>query len=327
MNKNRKFAGRLAWVAASLLGMTSALAVAQDAAPVKPLPAEMQPLTPKSLLLDVARVGTRFIAVGERGAIIASNDGTQWAQLEVPVRSALTAVSFVDDKNGWAAGHDAAIVHSTDGGRSWALQHFDPALEKPVLDLLALDAQHVFAVGAYGLLLETRDGGTSWTQLDISGFNPDELHFNAISRLANGDLYIAGEQGLMALSTDGGASWKSQKSPYDGSYFGVLPHGAKGAIVFGLRGNIYVSDDVRGGSWKKLDSGTVASLFGGTPKPGGGVVLVGLNGVILDVATSGAVHPLRAPAGTPLSGAIVADNALIAVGESGVQRISLANGR
>lgn len=322
MNKSRKFA----WAAASLLTLASAGAMAQDAAVVKPLPAEIQPLTPKSLLLDVTRVGSRFIAVGERGAIIASNDGAQWTQLAVPVRSALTAVSFVDDKNGWAAGHDAAIVHSTDGGRSWALQHFDPALEKPVLDILALDAQHVFAVGAYGLLLESRDGGTSWNQLDVTGFNPDELHFNAIAKLANGDLYIAGEQGLMAVSTDGGASWKAQKSPYDGSYFGVLPRGGKGAIVFGLRGNVYVSDDARSDNWKRLDSGTVASLFGGTLKPDGGAVLVGLNGLILNVDVSGSVRALRAPSGTPLSGAIVDDAGLIAVGESGVQRISLANG-
>ena len=312
-----------AWVAASLLLGVSVAVGAQDAAPAKPMPAEIQPLTAKSLLLDVTRAGERVVAVGERGAIIVSNDGAQWTQVPVPVRSALTSVAFADAQNGWAAGHDAAIVHTTDGGRNWTLQNFDPALEKPVLDLLVLDARHVLAVGAYGLLLESRDAGASWTPIDVSGFNPEEFHFNAITQLANGDLYIAGEQGLMALSTDGGASWKAQTSPYEGSYFGVLPHGAKGAIVFGLRGNVYVTDDARSASWKRLDSGTVASLFGGALKPAGGAVLVGLNGVILDVDAGGSVRASRTPAGTPLSAVLVDATRVLAVGESGAQRISL----
>ena len=316
------------WMAALLAAGASLLAHAQDgevpAPPVRPMPAEIMPLTPKSLLLDIDRAGSRYIAVGERGAIIASRDGAQWAQLPVPVRSAFTSVSFVDAEHGWAAGHDAAIVRSEDGGRSWQLQNFQPELNKPVLDLLALDPQRAIAVGGYGLMLRTQDGGAHWQQVELAAANPDEMHLNAIARLGNGDLFIAGEQGLLLLSGDGGASWKKQNTPYEGSFFGVLPRGDKGALIFGLRGNIYLSDDVRAGSWRKIESGTVASMFGGTATAEGGEVLVGLNGVVLKITAGGAVQQLRAPAGTPLSAAIVDPRAgLIAVGESGVQRIAL----
>lgn len=291
---------------------------------VKPMPAEIMPRTPQSLLLDIENTGEHLIAVGDRGAIIASNDGKDWTQVEVPVRAALTSVAFADPQHGWAAGHDAAIVHTEDGGRSWKLQNFQPELEKPVLGLLALDAQHCIAVGAYGLLMETKDGGTTWNEVDSHGFDEDELHLNAIAKLNNGDLFIAGEQGLLAFSTDAGASWQKQASPYEGSFFGVLPHGEKGALIYGLRGNVYVSDDARSGKWTKLDTGTVASFFGGAAIPGDGEVLVGLNGAVLVVASSGGAKLLRAPAGTPLSGVVpYGDGFFLAVGESGVQPLSV----
>lgn len=298
-----------------------------DTAPavaVKPMPAEIMPLTPKSLLLGVENTGDHLIAVGDRGAIIASNNGKDWAQVEVPVRSALTAVAFADPQHGWAAGHDAAIVHTDDGGQTWKLQNFQPELEKPVLGLLALDAQRCIAVGAYGLLLETQDGGQTWNPVDSHGFDEDELHLNSIGKLSNGDLMIAGEQGLLAISTDGGQTWTKQASPYEGSFFGVLPHGDKGALIYGLRGNVYVSDDARSAKWTQLETGTVASMFGGAAIPGDGNVLVGLNGVIMVVSQDDKVQLLRSPDGTPLSDVVpYGDNTFLAVGESGVQPISV----
>src|SRR3546814_11876387 len=77
--------------AAALLGATvSTAAWTQDAeseaaqAPavaIKPMPAEIMPLTPQSLLLGVVNTGDHLIAVGDRGAIIASNNGKDWAQV------------------------------------------------------------------------------------------------------------------------------------------------------------------------------------------------------------------------------------------------------
>lgn len=312
-------AGSAAWAQDEAAGESS-----EKQGAVKPMPAEIMPRTPESLLLDIKNTGEHLIAVGDRGAIIVSNNGKDWAQVEVPVRAALTAVAFADPKHGWAAGHDAAIVHTDDGGRTWKLQNFQPELEKPVLSLLALDAQHALAVGAYGLMLETTDAGSTWNEVDTHGFDEDELHLNAIAKLNNGDLFIAGEQGLLAISTDAGANWQKQESPYDGSYFGVLPHGEKGAIIFGLRGNVYLSDDARSGKWTQVQTGTVASMFGGAAVPGDGEVLVGLNGVILAVSADGKVETLQSPAGTPLSGVLPYGDALLAVGESGVQPIPLS---
>ena len=56
----------------------------------------------------------------------------------------------------WAGvGHDAAILHTADGGSTWDLQHWDPELEKPLFDVWFEDDTHGVAIGAYGLFLET----------------------------------------------------------------------------------------------------------------------------------------------------------------------------
>ena len=76
-----------------------------------------------SLLLDVTRAGNRFVAVGENGYILYSDDrGEHWRQASVPVRVTLTSVVFPTPEKGWAVGHDAVILHSRDGGVTWTKQ-------------------------------------------------------------------------------------------------------------------------------------------------------------------------------------------------------------
>lgn len=304
-------------------------AVAEAEAPaveIKPRAAELMPLTAQSLLLDVVSAGDKLVAVGDRGGIIISTDGANWTQAQVPVRAALTAVHFPDPNNGWAVGHDAAIVRTQDGGLTWTLQNFKPELEKPFLDVYFLDANRGFAVGAYGLLYATTDGGQTWTEPEAPAIREEELHFNAITRLGNGELFIAGESGMLAVSSDG-EKWQRLSSPYDSSLFGALPVGDKGALIFGLRGNAYLSRDVRAGKWTRLETNSVASMFGGAALPGGELAMVGLNGVILIVNVSGdasgKVRGLQSSTGTPLSNAIARNGGLLAVGESGVQTIKL----
>jgi photosystem II stability/assembly factor-like uncharacterized protein len=262
------------------------------------------------------------VAVGDRGGIILSADGKDWTQVNVPVRAALTAVHFPTPSSGWAVGHDATIVATTDGGQTWKLQHFNAEFEKPFLDVLFLDASRGFAVGAYGLFMKTEDAGATWAEVDAS-IREEELHFNSLIRLGNGHLFIAGESGMLAVSGDDGATWTRLTSPYESSLFGALPVGEKGALIFGLRGNVYLAQDVRSNKWTQLQTDSVASMFGGTVLPDGRLAMVGLNGVILLADPAGQVSAVQSPAGTPLSSAVPVDGRLLAVGESGVQNLAL----
>ena len=235
-------------------------------------------LASRSLLLDAVSDGNRIIAVGDRGHVLVSDDGGDlWTQVPVPTRSMLTAVAMPDSKNVWAVGHDAIILHSADGGRTWVRQYYAPDLESPLFDVWFENDKHGLAVGAYGLVLQTLDGGRTWDRLYPV---EEENHWNGIAMGSDGTLYVAAEFGLVFRSLDGGKTWEAIRTPYEGSFFGLIPLPDGTLIVFGLRGNIYKSGD-RGETWTKVPTGTTASLFGGTLIPDGTVVLAGRSGTVL----------------------------------------------
>ena len=104
------------------------------------------------LLNDAARIGNRVVAVGDRGYIVVSDsNGESWERAKTPANlPMLTALYFSDAKTGWAVGHDAVILKTADEGSSWT-QAFAAATEqKPLMDIIFIDANIGFAVGAYG---------------------------------------------------------------------------------------------------------------------------------------------------------------------------------
>lgn len=148
-----------------LLWSLCGLAAAQE---IDPQPAAQARLAAEALTLDVVQAGQRYIAVGERGHVLISTDGRSWNQAEfVPVQATLTRATFAGGRL-WAVGHDSTIIHSRDIGRTWALQHFEPEWEKPLLDVHFFNANQGLAIGAYGLYMRTEDAGSNWEVLAMA---------------------------------------------------------------------------------------------------------------------------------------------------------------
>ena len=116
------------------------------------------------LLTDAARIGNRVVAVGDRGYIVYSdNNGTSWQRAKTPPNTPLlTAIYFLDDKTGWAVGHDSTILTTIDRGESWSKVFSAADDQKPLMDVTFVDANRGFAVGAYGAFYGTSDGGKTW---------------------------------------------------------------------------------------------------------------------------------------------------------------------
>lgn len=266
----------VAALAAILWCFLGATALAQPDADVEwSVPA---PLASRSLLLDAARAGDAVVAVGERGHILISEDrGESWTQARVPTRATLTGVWFHDRNRGWAVGHDAVILRTTDGGATWTRIQWEPDDEVPFLDVWFSDAENGLAIGAYGLFYVTTDGGQTWTEERVI---EDDFHFNQIAVSDAGRLYIAAEAGNAYRSDDGGVSWTLLDPGYPGSLFGVLPLEGDEVLLFGLRGHLFRSEDA-GETWTALETGTTAMLNSGARLDDGRIVIVGLGGVVL----------------------------------------------
>ncbi|THF60368.1 WD40/YVTN/BNR-like repeat-containing protein [Pseudothauera rhizosphaerae] len=340
-------------LAASLLTLhpyTVALAAAQ-ATPLD-RPAQISRLAVHGALLDVAEVGGRLVAVGERGHVLLSDDdGRNWTQAEVPVSVTLTAVHFADRQTGWSVGHGGVVLQTVDGGDRWArqtdgralggallealraaraagdtaladkLQRFiDEGPDKPLLDVLFLDGKRGFAVGAYGLVLATDDGGKRWRVACELLDSDEDRHIYAIRKLGNA-LYLAGEQGLLYRSTDGGNRFARLESPVEGSWFGLI--GASDELLlFGLRGALWHSDD-GGGHWQRLPVDTKYSFAAGLVLAGQGFLLADDGGGLWQFAGGGTPHRLENGARFPLTGlTLAADGGVVASGFAGTLRFA-----
>jgi photosystem II stability/assembly factor-like uncharacterized protein len=255
----------------------------------------ISPLADKSLLLASDQSGGLSVVVGERGHILYSNNNQEWTQASVETRQTLTNVFMLNEKTGWAVGHDAIILKTTDAAKTWRKVFSDVKEEAPLLDIFFKDELNGVAIGAYSLLYVTADGGLSWnkTELNLSDINNKKMeensleftdvfdfHLNDIAYAGEGRFYIATEAGHILRSDDDTNSWQDLASPYHGSFFGVLPLSFNDVLVYGLRGHLYRSSDA-GESWQQIESHSKEMLTDAVQLSNGDIVVTGLAGTLL----------------------------------------------
>lgn len=284
-----------------------------DAAFLDPLdtPAERARIPERQPILATAKAGSRLLGVGMRGLIIASDDaGLTWQQQVSPVQSDLTGLTFPTPLLGWAVGHDGVILHSEDGGHNWtrqldgrsAAKHFadyyrsrittgeqglapymaeiernfqaGPVL--PYLDVYFVDADTGYAIGSFGMLATTTDGGKNWVPALERIDNPDFLNLNSF-RSIGGTLYIAGEHGMVYRLDRAKGYFTRIKTGYAGSYFGLAGNESR-ILAYGLRGTVYCSAD-KGSTWTLSRTPAPVTVTDGSPASNGQIILVTQGGM------------------------------------------------
>jgi len=114
-------------------------------------------------------VGNRAVAVGQGGLVLvsASSGGVRWGFADLKLRpETLACMDFhavaCRGDHIWVAGRPGSVVmHSADRGATWQMQPTKVGL--PLNGLHFLNERHGWAVGELGTVMNTTDGGQTWT--------------------------------------------------------------------------------------------------------------------------------------------------------------------
>ena len=318
------------------------------------------------LLTDIVRINKRLVAVGDRGYIVYSDDNAKaWSRANTPANMPLPLLNaiYASDANTlWAVGHDSHILKSIDQGANWLSAYMSSKDMRPLMDIVFIDANTGFAVGAYGAFYETSDAGKIWALRKVIPANvplarspskaaasasdklgsrannavadevadeerglDEDKHLNAIIKLSDSRLLIVGEAGMILLSEDNGKTWSRIVSPYQGSFFGAVMADTGAVVIFGLRGNAYFAADNTLSNLSPIATNTKSSLMGATRLPNGHIIITGLSGTVLQSTDNGKTFgSVNSDTIAPLAAVIAGtENALLIVGESGAREVLL----
>jgi photosystem II stability/assembly factor-like uncharacterized protein len=216
----------------------------------------------------------------------------------------------VDDKVGIAVGHGGTILRTEDGGGTWSAVPVKEIGHDAVLGVTVLKNGHLVAYGAFAMYLVSEDQGKTWRRDTVVADN-FERHISRVIETSKGDLFLVGETGAIARSSDGGKKWVQLKSPYEGSYFGLLELKGGTLLAYGMRGNIFRSDD-QGSTWNPVPLDSKATLNGGSIAADGRIVLAGNRGLLAISTDAGRTFTIStAPEGTSLSQARMLEDGTI----------------
>lgn len=327
------------------------------------LPAVKSDLADKSMLLAVRKFGDRLYAVGHQGHIIFSDDnGSSWTQAEVPVRSTLTDIFFPSAKNGWAVGHEGVILHSGDGGKTWEKQYdglrygkeglafyqklleenpdnetyaalvdemdfaISQGADKPFFRVYFHDDQTGHALGAYGMMLLTTDGGKTWVHRLETAENDSYYHLFDFTPLPEkGRFFVTGEAGVLLIADiNEKVSKLSPSVPWEGSFFTAIDTADGATVIGGLRGRMFRTDDA-GESWITVEKPATSAIVDTVRLQNNALIAVGIGGEILMSADNGNSFS-RLPIRTDSQIYAVAEAApgeLVLAGPDGIKKVSV----
>ena len=297
-----------------------ALTIGYTFSPKTPPQAELLVTHPDRVQINgLLNLGSRVVAVGERGSILLSDDqGVSWQPASVATQrnATLTAVIAIDDRRLLAVGHDGWILRSEDAGSSWQEIRHDGDLGEPLLGIWSGGGDSVMAFGSFGKFYQSLDAGKTWLPqvLDI-----DSAHLNGMAGGNDGRRMLVGEQGLVLRATDGGKHWQTLPAFYSGSLFGIVRLSASDWVTYGMRGHVFVSHDF-GDTWTQIKVGNQLPLYGHAVLPDQtGLVIVGAGSSVVRLDAKGDLVGVGRLAGLgTLTSATVVGSRLLVGGERGV---------
>lgn len=276
-------------------------------------------------------------AVGHSGSVLHSNDRGQTWQLQLDgnkvnelllnkAKADLSAIKIESEQAGQDEQQDYQYAVE-DAEFALSNAEFDAELgpANPFLDVLFLNDNKGFAIGAYGLFVMTNDGGQTWESVASRLENFDRYHLNAITQLRGGAIIIAGEAGTLFVSYDQGDYWETLYGPYQGSFFGIQETKNVGeALLYGLKGHVFKTKDA-GQSWERIKVDVETSLTASSISGDGVIAIAGFSGVLLVSDDQGESFSQLKTSGFESFNGVEFSSAeeLVLLSDEGIQRVSV----
>jgi hypothetical protein len=140
--------------------------------------------------------GISFPETADKGwaagqAIILMYENGNWTSLPSLPAGTYTDIFFLDDQTGWVCG---SVLGKTLNGTTWQKCPSYPALQGDLIKLFFLDASNGWGVGFAGQILQTSDGGNTWSFVAV-GLTSEILINVQFTSLTNG--YICGNDKIL----------------------------------------------------------------------------------------------------------------------------------
>lgn len=322
------------------------LAISAQAMDMLEMPALKNGQATRALLLDIAGRGDNaFVAVGEHGVIVYSEDGgATWTQAAVPTSVMLTGVYFPTAQSGWAVGHDGVILHSGDGGQSWQKQLDGNQLNEQIIAVAERIVEQLQA--EVDRLQAAQDSGEA---VDESAMEDAEYRLEEAEFMLEGaqddasagpvrplldvwfrnelEGFVVGSYGMLLYTGDAGATWSLVSDRMDNIeayHLNEITAAPDGALyIAGESGFIYRSTD-GGQSWDSLQPGYEGSFYGVLAVPSGvglyDLLAYGLRGNLF-VSTDRGETWSSVDSGTTITlttGMVLSDGAVVLAGQGGI---------
>jgi photosystem II stability/assembly factor-like uncharacterized protein len=316
------------------------------------LPAVQSKVATRALLLDVAPRGeSAFVAVGEHGVILVSEDGGEsWTQAAVPASVTLTGVNFPTDQSGWAVGHDGLILHSNDGGHSWQkqldgnqLNEQIMAVAQRIVEQFQAEVDRLQAAEEAGETLDENALEDAEFQLEEAEFMlegaGDDTSAGPVRPLLDvwfrndSEGFVVGSYGMLLHTMDGGKTWSLVSERMDNAeafHLNQIAPAPDGTLfIAGESGFVYRSTD-GGENWESLQPGYEGSFYGVVFVPAGAgdyeVLAYGLRGNVFSSMDKGDSWS-KVDSGTTITlttGMTLPDGEVVLAGQGGIILTRLA---
>lgn len=248
---------------------------------------------PHDRLFATAFEGARGIAVGEVGQVMTTQDGGEsWTRSQAPTDLALLGVDIEGNRQIAVGQMGLILTRESDG--EW--EEVESGTEERLLQVAMNSDGLAFAIGAFGTVLRSDDGGASWqdgapqwTELlsdDAGGAGgttgaAGEPHVYGIDVNDQGRVLLGGELSFIVRSEDAGQTWTvvnkgvATQGEIDPTFFDINVRDDGIGFAVGQSGAIFRTDN-DGREWSRLESTTSDNLFGVESTDAGRVTVIGM---------------------------------------------------